>query len=297
MRVLVAHASVHGGTTDIARTIADELGAAGHTVDVREVRAIDGLAEWDAVVVGGGLYASLWPRRARRFVARHADELSHMPVWLFSSGPLDDSASRGELPPTPSVARLARGIAARGHHTFGGRLAADTRGFIARSMARRGLVGDFRDMQQVRAWARTIAAELHGRAVAATRAPIRKTRPARLVLVGLCTFTGLTALAGGLWLVSRPEASLWRPLPDLLILAVAAPNLLAAILAARRAVAAPVVAAVGGAAISSWFAAQLLLRGDPHPLHALYLAVGAATVGLAAWLYTVRRAAVRARAT
>lgn len=32
MRVLVAHASVHGGTADIARVIADELGAAGHTV-------------------------------------------------------------------------------------------------------------------------------------------------------------------------------------------------------------------------------------------------------------------------
>ncbi len=57
MRVLVAHASVHGGTADIARVIADELGAAGHTVDLRDAATAVGVMavsrrEWSVASVG-----------------------------------------------------------------------------------------------------------------------------------------------------------------------------------------------------------------------------------------------------
>ncbi len=307
MRVLVAHASVHGGTADIARVIADELGAAGHTVDLRDAGDVDELGLWDAAVVGAALYASFWPRRARRFVGRHADELAHMPVWLFSSGPLDDSASRGEVPPTPSVARVARKIAARGHRTFGGRLPADARGFIATSLVKRGLVGDFRDMKEVQAWARMIATGLAALPRPTARVPIRTTRRVRHILVGLCTFTGITALVGGLQLAWGPftDASVLRgepfaglDVPGLLpALGVAVPNLLAAVLGARRAVAAPVVAVAGGAAITIWVMAQVLLLQALHPLHVLSLVLGAATIGLAVWLYDARRTAVLARGT
>ncbi|MBL9107269.1 MAG: hypothetical protein JNL82_40640 [Myxococcales bacterium] len=52
MRILVAHASVRGATAELARAVADELGAAGHAVDLRDVADVDELAPWDAVVVG-----------------------------------------------------------------------------------------------------------------------------------------------------------------------------------------------------------------------------------------------------
>ena len=45
-----------------------------------------------------------------------------MPVWLFSSGPLDDSAAEGDIPAVPQVQQVAKEIRARGHRTFGGRL-------------------------------------------------------------------------------------------------------------------------------------------------------------------------------
>ena len=55
-------------------------------------------------------------------VKRHLADLRSKPVWLFSSGPLDDSATEKDIPPIKSVAKLLDRVGARGHVTFGGRL-------------------------------------------------------------------------------------------------------------------------------------------------------------------------------
>jgi flavodoxin len=93
MRVLVTFGSKRGGTEGLAQWLAASLSATGHDVDVRPAYEPDGLELYDAVIVGGALYANRWHKSARRFVQRHADELSRMPVWFFSSGPLDDRAA------------------------------------------------------------------------------------------------------------------------------------------------------------------------------------------------------------
>ena len=99
MHILIAHGSKYGGTKGLANQIAATLREiGGHTVDVRRGFELDGLGGYDAVIVGGGLYAGRWHRHARRFVMRHVDELRCMPVWMFSSGPLDHSASERDLP-------------------------------------------------------------------------------------------------------------------------------------------------------------------------------------------------------
>lgn len=90
------------------------------------------------MIVAGALYANRWHRDARRFIRRHSDQLRRLPVWLVSTGPLDDSAARHEIPPTAQVGRLAQRVNARGHITFGGQLAPDAKGFPARSMAKKG---------------------------------------------------------------------------------------------------------------------------------------------------------------
>lgn len=159
MRVLVAYGSKSGGTEGLARSIGEGLAAAGHEVVVRPAGDIDGLGGWDAVVVGGALYGWRWYRPARRFVRRNHEELAHRPVWFFSSGPLDDSASKGTIPPTGSVRRLMRKAHARSHVTFGGRLDAATATGLARVMARQG-AGDWRNLDAARAWGGKVAAEL-----------------------------------------------------------------------------------------------------------------------------------------
>lgn len=153
MRVLVTYGTKHGGTGGLARVVGEGLVQAGHAVDVLPATKVDSLDRWDAVVVGGALYAWFWHRDARRFVRRHVDELRQRPVWFFSSGPLDDSASRQELPPTGSVARLARLVGARAHKTFGGRLAPEVKSAVK-------VRGDFRDFDATRDWGSRVGGEL-----------------------------------------------------------------------------------------------------------------------------------------
>jgi menaquinone-dependent protoporphyrinogen oxidase len=158
-RVLVAYASERGGTAEIADWIGAELRRAGVEADVRPAGEVSELDGYDAVVVGGALYEGRWHREARRFVRHHASGLAHRPVWLFSSGPLDHTARERTIEPVPGVAKFADRLHARGHATFGGRLAPDARGFLASKIAKR-MSGDYRDREQVAEWATGIAREL-----------------------------------------------------------------------------------------------------------------------------------------
>jgi menaquinone-dependent protoporphyrinogen oxidase len=196
MRVLVTWGSKRGGTEGIGRVLAEALEARGLEVVAAPAQRAPGLGGFAAVIVGGALYANRWSAVARRFVNRHVDELRKVPVWLFSSGPLDDSADRGDLPASPQVEILAERVGARGHVTFGGRLAPDAKGFPASAMAK-ATNGDWRNPDRIRAWAADLAAAIPS---AAPGDPVR--HPARSVarliahaLVGwaLCAGT-MTAL-------------------------------------------------------------------------------------------------------
>ncbi|HEY3610627.1 MAG TPA: flavodoxin domain-containing protein [Pseudonocardiaceae bacterium] len=164
MRVLVAYGSRNGATAGLARMIGTALLARGLDTEVLAADDVYGLAGFDAVIVAGALYYGRWHRAARSFVRRLADELRQMPVWLVSSGPLDDSATTTEIPPVPQVRLLSAVIGAREHVTFGGRLATDAIGFPARAMARTRS-GDWRDATQVRDWSQSVAEELLSRLV------------------------------------------------------------------------------------------------------------------------------------
>ncbi|GGZ20676.1 flavodoxin domain-containing protein [Streptomyces poonensis] len=158
--VLVAYGSKHGSTADIARRIGEVLAKEGLAVDVRSAADVGDVGRYDVVVLGGGLYAGRWHRDTRRFARRNRRALTRRPVWLFSSGPLDASASERDIPPAPGVRRLARRIAARGHATFGGRLEGYVEGRVARMIVESGKGGDFHDFEQIAAWATTVARDL-----------------------------------------------------------------------------------------------------------------------------------------
>ncbi|WP_306320339.1 MULTISPECIES: flavodoxin domain-containing protein [unclassified Streptomyces] len=160
-RVLVAYATKNGSTAEIAEHVAGELAKAGCAVTVRPAaQAWRIVGEYDAVVLGGALYAGRWHRDARRCAWRARHELAARPVWLFSSGPLDASASERDIAPVAGVRRLADRTDARGHVTFGGRLDENARGRMARMIVKNGRGGDFRDFERIGAWARGIAGEL-----------------------------------------------------------------------------------------------------------------------------------------
>jgi menaquinone-dependent protoporphyrinogen oxidase len=159
MKVLVAYGSKRGGTAGIAEMLGGDLVAEGMDVDVRsasDVKKVDG---YDAVIVGGALYAMRWNKKSRRFVKHHKAALREKPVWFFSSGPLDESATDHEIPETHQVHKLMERVHARGHVTFGGALSPDAKGFPASAMAKKN-AGDWRDPEQIRAFAHEVAEEM-----------------------------------------------------------------------------------------------------------------------------------------
>jgi menaquinone-dependent protoporphyrinogen oxidase len=164
MTVLVAYATVGGSTAEIAEWIADELQAAGLDTRLSPAAEVEQVGGYEALVLGGAMYAAGWHVDARKFAKRFGRDFAGRPVWLFSSGPLDDSADAGDLPPSPQVEIAMRALRAVGHTTFGGRLTEEAHGWlglVARRMASEGHAGDFRNPQRVRAWARSIAHDLH----------------------------------------------------------------------------------------------------------------------------------------
>jgi menaquinone-dependent protoporphyrinogen oxidase len=175
MRVLVVYGSTRGGTAGLAHMVADAFAMRGISTEVRRAGDVRDLTEADAVVVGGGLYSNRWHPEAVAFVGRHRAALQQLPVWFFSSGPLDDSARAGSYAAVPQVSALAREVDIRGHMTFGGLLDKRPSGLLG--LFAWGPQGDFRDRQHVAEWVERIAADLHGetaptvRVIGGTKAP------------------------------------------------------------------------------------------------------------------------------
>lgn len=157
--VLVAHASKYGSTREIAEVIATSLREAGLEAVVTSAADVRELAGYGAIVLGSGLYSATWLREANRFLRVHRAALAGLPVWLFSSGPLDRSADFAEIPMTAHVTETIDGLAIRGHRTFGGRLLDDAPEVAAGILATHR-TGDYRDWDAIRRWAREIAASL-----------------------------------------------------------------------------------------------------------------------------------------
>ncbi|HEX5417857.1 MAG TPA: flavodoxin domain-containing protein [Chloroflexota bacterium] len=56
MKILVAVASRHGSTREIADVVAQELRASGHVAVPRDARDVESVDEYDAAVVGSAVY-------------------------------------------------------------------------------------------------------------------------------------------------------------------------------------------------------------------------------------------------
>jgi menaquinone-dependent protoporphyrinogen oxidase len=171
--VLVAYASRHEATAEIAAVIARELDAAGCIVTMREARNVASLAGVDAAIVGSALYVGRWDESALDLLRDQRTTLARIPTWLFSSGPVGDGTATAHperLPQPADVAALAEEIGATAT-TFGGRVNAEEEGFDLQIMTSAGLAGDWRDFRRIRAWARGVGADILARTESAVGTP------------------------------------------------------------------------------------------------------------------------------
>lgn len=157
-RVLVTYATKLGSTREISDVIGAEMFEAGHQVDVLSVNDVRDVAAYDAVILGSALYAAHWQRDANKFIQKFLERLRDKRLWAFSSGPLDARLASQDLPMTPHAQEITAGLRILGHRTFGGRLAADAP--VDPQVLSTHPIGDFRDWDRIRRWAREIAGAL-----------------------------------------------------------------------------------------------------------------------------------------
>lgn len=157
MRVLVTAATKYGATGEIARAIADALAERSLDVTLSSPGEVGSIEDFDAVVLGSGVYAGRWLKEAKGLVDRSGDALASRPVWLFSSGPIGDPPKPEEDP--VDVAEIQEATKARDHRVFAGRLVKKQLGFADKAIASALRVpeGDFRDWAEVKDWASSIA--------------------------------------------------------------------------------------------------------------------------------------------
>lgn len=158
MKVLVAVASQHGATREIADLIGATIAERGMETDIRDVVNVKALDGYDAVVVGSAVYMGGWIKSARAFVEGHAGELAVRPTWMFSSGPIGDPPEPG-ADTAVKVDDLVKAAGAREHRVFAGRLEMARLGLVQRTVAHAVHVseGDFRDWNEIQEWGTSIA--------------------------------------------------------------------------------------------------------------------------------------------
>ena len=162
-------ASKHGATAEIGNSIAAVLAAAGNETVLVAPGEVDGIDDYDAVVLGSAVYAGRWMADARDLVTSFASRLRERPVWLFSSGPLGDPPKPDEEP--VDVEPITEATGAREHVVFSGRLEKKLLGFGERAIvaAFHAPEGDFRDWDLIEEWATGINRSLQELKPSSTR--------------------------------------------------------------------------------------------------------------------------------
>ena len=163
MRVLIAYATEHGSTREIAERIGRVVSERGIDADVRSADSAGASKEYDAFVIGSAVHDQRWLVWAMDLVDRYAADLKGHRVWLFSVGmpaalrwPLKRFAymeeprlrAQFEHRLEPVAHRLFSGVIAAQHLPRTGRLAFRAIG---------GRYGDYRDWFAIEGWAASIA--------------------------------------------------------------------------------------------------------------------------------------------
>jgi menaquinone-dependent protoporphyrinogen oxidase len=162
-KILIAYASKHGATAEIAEKIGDVLRQEGLQVDVLPVGRVGNAGDYQAVVLGSAVYLGRWRKEAAAFLTANEGTLATRPVWLFSSGPTQEGGAFLKGKDFPAALQAAADhIGLRSTVVFWGSVDMGKLNFLEKTAMRNSKtpVGDFRDWAEIEAWARGIAREL-----------------------------------------------------------------------------------------------------------------------------------------
>jgi len=162
-RILVAYATKHETTREIAVAVAATLREEGLDVEAVPVGRVTEIAGYDAVVIGSPIYMGKILKEAKQFVDRFAGALQEKPVAAFAVGMsckdlTDENCKKVEAAMEPITGR----IPIRGEMgMFAGRMNPSYIPVFGHFMRYdEAKTEDARDWGAIRAWARRLPASL-----------------------------------------------------------------------------------------------------------------------------------------
>ena len=162
--VLVAYATRHGSTQEVAEAVAATLRERGLEVELQSAGELRSVEEYQAVVLGTALYMFRLHKDARRFLARRRATLAERPVAIFALGPFNDEEKEWqgvraqldkELAKFPWLAPVAKQV-------FGGKFDPAKLRFPYNLVPalKRLPASDIRDWKAIHNWASDVAEKL-----------------------------------------------------------------------------------------------------------------------------------------
>ncbi|MGC4173985.1 flavodoxin domain-containing protein [Demequina sp.] len=159
MKVLVTVGSKYGATREVGAAVAGVLRDNGFEVDFADACDVASVRFYDAAIIGSAVYGGLWRKDASALVRENAQMLRGRDVWLFSVGMTQVTKPDQPLDEAEELAVAAGAIE---HKRFGGTIQ-----FEKLNVGEKALIkaiapppGDFRDFEDIREWAETIAERL-----------------------------------------------------------------------------------------------------------------------------------------
>lgn len=170
MKILVAYASKHGSTAEIARFIGDILEEYDAEVIISDVETVESVDGYDAFVIGSPIYGGLWLTAFSQFLEKFKSQLAAKPVymWIACIRVLESNGRKLALDEYVYQPTLNQ-IGVKEVEVFAGKLNLaeidwDERWTLSARYKGEALPGsrndDYRDWNAIRAWATHIRSEL-----------------------------------------------------------------------------------------------------------------------------------------
>jgi menaquinone-dependent protoporphyrinogen oxidase len=155
-RILVAYATRHGATAEVAEAVAEAIRGSGAEVEILPAADAADLTPYDAVVLGSPIYSSEWLPAATEFVSAHRAALSEMPTAIFVLAIRlhdDSEVIRETIAGYLTPQRVTMQPVSIGY--FAGALDLSKLSAITRLQVQTKNLpeGDFRDWEAIRTWA------------------------------------------------------------------------------------------------------------------------------------------------
>ena len=157
MKILVAYATKAGSTAEVAAEIGRVIESkSGHKVDVRPVGKAKEVSGYDAVIIGSAIRVGKWLPEATKFVEKHRDALSQVPVAYFTVClTLSEDTEENRRKVAAYLDPVCEVVQPVDVGLFAGVMDYSKLPFILRLMMKKmgSPEGDFRDWEAIRAWA------------------------------------------------------------------------------------------------------------------------------------------------